>query len=203
METFDPDTCSLIQVADAIHDLAELSLTGLGEPTERPRFRPFKPNEEWQRNRRKAARLPIDGYRTNMLANDDGSPFTLCSLAYDLCDFYELISNVKMERLARYLGARFWPHMQLRIQACEKALCRDFETKVDPFARIEIRGRSLRFVSWRASAWTHASEDAETERGATTLCGGEKAYHRHTQQQWTCYWYADCDRALRAALQAP
>lgn len=197
LERFDPETCSTAEVAEALRPLTELSITGLGEnPTERPRFRPFKPNEEWQRHRRKAARLSIDGYRTEMLPNDDGIPFTGCSLAYDLCDFYEFISNLKADRLAKLLGDRSWPYVQLRIKAAEQALRRKDDAEIDPFARINIRGRSVRFVSWRTSAWTHASESPEDERSATTLCGGKEAYHQHTHQQWTCFWCGDCLRAL-------
>ena len=79
MDTFDPDSCELSEAADALRNLGSVSSAGFGKP-QRPRYRLFKPNEEWQRNLRKVARLRIDGYRSDTLPNDDGVPYTLCSV---------------------------------------------------------------------------------------------------------------------------
>jgi hypothetical protein len=196
MDTFDPDSCELSEAADALRNLGSVSSAGFGKP-QRPRYRLFKPNEEWQRNLRKVARLRIGGHRSGTLPNDDGVPYTLCSVAYDLCDVYELIVKLDTDHLAQDLAQRAWPYMQHRIRSCEKALRHSDDSVADPFERLLIRGKMIRFVTWRSSAWTHASEDPETIRGATTLCGGREAYHRHTHQQWSCYWCDSCYRILR------
>ncbi len=196
MEEFDPETCQPHEIADALSGLAE-SYVGRSPKIERSEFRPFKPNEEWQRNQRKAARLPLNGYRTGLLPNDDGMAYVLCSLAYDLCDFYEQLKNLRTDRAAKYLKAVGWNYTCLRIRAAREALLAYTpQSAVDPFRRLELRGRRIRFVSWRTSSSTHASESREDERGATTLCGGKQAFHRHTHQQWTCYYCHNCRRVL-------
>ena len=195
MEGFDPTTCQPQEIAAALDGLTEATL-GRNHRAERPEFRRFKPNEEWQRNQRKAARLSINGYRTGLLPNDDGMAYVLCSLAYDLCDFYEQLRNINVDRAAKYLEGVGWDYTRLRIRACREMLLSDTHPLVDPFQRLTLRGRRLRFVSWRTSSSTHASESPENVRGATTLCGGKQAFHRHTHQQWTCYYCRNCRRVL-------
>lgn len=196
MEEFDPKTCQPREIANVLSGLAE-STVGRSARIQRPEFRIFKPNEEWQRNQRKAARLPFNGYRTGLLPNGDGMAYVLCSLAYDLCDFYEQLKNLNVDRPAKYLEWVGWDYTCLRIRAAREALLSYTpQPTIDPFQRLELRGRRIRFVSWRTSSSTHASGTRENERGATTLCGGKQAFHRHTHQQWTCYFCRNCRRVL-------
>lgn len=200
LDTVDPDSCSPAAVADALKDLSANDLVTFKPGAQRPRYRVFKPNAEWQRNQRKMARLPMNGYRTGFLPNDDASPFTLCSLAYDLCDFYEQLSRINLDKPLEYLDYTNWSYTRVRIYACRDALLREAPgLNIDPFQRLDLKGRQVRFVTWSASSETHLTEDAEAVRGASTLCGGRLAYHRHTHQQWTCYWCAKC----RALLDQP
>jgi hypothetical protein len=43
--------------------------------------RVFKPSERWQTVRRRVAEWFVDGYTTERLPNDDGTPATACSTA--------------------------------------------------------------------------------------------------------------------------
>ena len=163
----------------------------------------LKPNESWQRNQRKATRLPINGYRTGLLPNDDQTASVLCPLAYDLCDFYEVchfylrLSDAETSHIAGYLYHRDWEYTSLRISACVKALTgKALGTRLDPFEKLKIRGRQIRFVGWSRSSRTHATEDSEEVRGPSTLCGGRLAFHKHTQQQWSCYACLHCRRIV-------
>lgn len=162
----------------------------------------FKPNQDWQRNQRKAARLSISGYRTGLLPNDDGTASVLCSLAYDLCDFYEVcdfyvrLSNADHSHIAGNLYHWDWEYTNLRVNACIKALTGRASARLDPFERLMIRGLRVRFVGWPRSSKTHATVDPEEVRGPSTLCGGRLAFHKYTQQQWTCYPCIYCRRIV-------
>jgi len=196
VDQFDADHCTLLEVRSALGGLLGHFPQSFTSKVVRPSIRIFKPNEEWQRNQRKAARLPRNGYRSKTLPNDDGNGFTLSSLAYDIADFYELTTQFTTSAGVRYLNYLCWPYVDLRVRACRTALETATDVTVDPFQRLSIRGRMIRFVSWSNNASTHASEDAENVKGASTLCGGTKAFHRHTQQQWSCYACARCRAAL-------
>ena len=199
-DDFDPEQCSTEDVRTALSAIA--GLEPLRRTPKRPDARMSKPSERWQRNQRKAVRLSINGYRTPFLPNDDGTASVLCSLAYDLCDLYEICqSYVELSkdavRLPRLVLLSDWEYMALRMKACGEALARAPHNKVDPFQRLKIRGRLIRFVGWsRTFTLTHATEDGELTRGASTLCGGRLAFHKHTQQQWTCYACPDCRHAV-------
>jgi hypothetical protein len=202
-DEFDPDSTTLAQVRDRLKAIATFRVVRNGNPPTRPSVRFFKPNQTWQRNQRKARRVALNGYRTGLLPNDDGLPYVLCSLAYDLCDFYEargFYSSLALEDMSRVPGHLFlwnWDYTTLRINACMEALSHGSpESAVDPFTRLTIGGRQLRFVSWSRSSRTHATSDAESKVDASTLCGGQLAFHKHTNQQWTCYACDDCRRII-------
>lgn len=165
-------------------------------------LRIFKPSERWQTVRRRVAEWSVDGYTTDRLPNDDGTPATACSVAYDVADFDELLRNAPEDEShwGRYLGYVGWGYALQRIAACKNALRGTAEIRGkrrDPFRRIAVFGKDVRFVSWRTSSATHVSEDSEEVRGATTLCGGHLAFHKHTQQQWSRYPCRLCYGALR------
>ena len=163
-------------------------------------LRIFKPNERWQAVRRRVAEWFVDGYTTDQLPNDDGTPGTACSVAYDIADFDELLHNAPDDESGRgrYLAYVGWGYALQRIAACKTALRAEIRgTRSDPFRRISVLGKNVRFVSWRTSSASHVSEDSEEVRGASTLCGGELAFHKHTQQQWSRYPCTYCSAALR------
>ena len=101
-----------------------------------------------------------------------------------------------------YLKYVSWGYTNLRIRAAVDAL-RARSAIGDPFERRVVRGRAVRFVSWRTSSSTHASEDADDVRGASTLCGGRLAFHKHTQQQWSCYACDQCRCAVDGVEYVP
>jgi hypothetical protein len=192
-EEFDPENTDRRAVSDALGPLAELADFTCGNGNEPPTYRIWKPNVAWQRNQRKAMRLPLNGYRTPLLPNDDGLAQTGCSLAYDLCDFYETLEHVNELRVTDYLAYVGWGYMQARIRAARSMLLsNEVNDLIDPFTRVRVRGTDVRFVSWRTSSSTHATRDDLDVDGPTTLCGGEGAYHKHTHQQWTCYACRGC-----------
>ena len=164
--------------------------------------RVFKPSERWQSVRRRVAEWYVDGYTTERLPNDDGTPRTACSLAYDIADFDELLRNAPDDEAdhGRYLAYVGWGYALQRIAACKAVLHGAAEIsaeRIDPFRRITVLGKNVRFVSWGTSSFSHVSEDSEEVRGASTLCGGELAFHKHTQQQWSRYPCTRCYGALR------
>lgn len=195
------------EVCAALSHIVSFRIRG-GSTPPRPTIRLFKPNETWQRNQRKAARLAVNGYRTALLPNSDGTASVLCSLSYDLCDFYELCQwcfeppDLDISRVPDRLSYVDWDYATLRVEACISALRRaSVKTKLDPFSRLKVRGRNVRFVGWPTSSRTHLTEDSEEVRGASTLCGGRLAFHKHTQQQWTCYPCAHCRRVIVRTAQ--
>jgi hypothetical protein len=200
LDEFDPLACGPSDVIGALQLIANFDLPSAKDRIKRPRLRFFRPNQKWQINQRKASRLFMNGYRTGNLPNDDGTKSVLCSLAYDLCDFYEVCELVMREfeadpsRLARLSLFDNWNYIMLRIDACVAAVCVGAPPDEDPFQLLPIYANRVRFVSWRTSSLTHATEDPVDARGATTLCEGRFAYHKHTQQQWTCYACRECRR---------
>lgn len=167
-----------------------------------PLTKRFKPNERWQDVRRRVAAWRVDGYRTPEIPNEDETAETVCSVAYDIADFDEILWNAPdSDDRAKYFEWIRWPYTLLRIRACRDAVVaagRSGEDAVmDPFKRLPIFGKAVRFVTWRTSSGTHASEDSEDVPGASTVCGGRLAFHKHTQQQWSCQACVDCYAMLR------
>jgi hypothetical protein len=202
LETFDPEKATREQVAAVLERIVDQAPFDVCCRTSRPEhpIRKFKPTARWQADRRKAARLPLDGYRTKLLPNDDATLDTQCSLAYDLADFWEVLwAGTPTEFVAEYFDYVSWGYVNLRMRAAREALLAPADVP-DPFAPREIGGRWLRFVSWPNNALSHASEDLVDVRGASTLCGGRLAFHKHTQQQWSCYACTDC-RALADGVE--
>jgi hypothetical protein len=193
VENFDPERTTIDEVVSALGAILDQAPLPVLRQADRPHgLRIFKPNERWQADRRKAARLPLDGYRTSFLPNDDGTADTQCSLAYDIADFYELLTAKSPDAdLVNYLNYVSWGYANVRLRSARQALLKPSAVP-DPFTPREVGGRFLRFVSWRTSASSHASEDPPDVRGASTLCGGRLAFHKHTQQQWSCYPCSEC-----------
>jgi hypothetical protein len=189
-------------IASVTARLDAISFEWAYDGTELKGLRIFKPSERWQTIRRRAAEWYVDGYTTDLLPNDDGTQRTACSFAYDIADFDELLRHAPDDESdhGRYLAYVGWGYALGRIAACKTALRGTAEIRgkrIDPFRRITVLGKNVRFVSWRTSSSSHVSEDSEEVRGASTLCGGEFAFHKHTQQQWSRYACTGCYAALR------
>jgi hypothetical protein len=188
VDRFNPSSATHSEVVDALDGILDKAMLKKSPP--RPGFRNFKPNTVWQEVRRRFSEWHVDGYFST-LPNDDETPLTLCSLAYDIADFREDLEFLLIQKERRkWLSYLAWPYVNQRIREARDAVVRDMQHRkppVNPFQLLSTRGRRIRFATWRTSAITHATEDAEEVDGVTTLCGGVKAFHKHTQQQWSCY----------------
>ncbi|MEA2785223.1 MAG: hypothetical protein QOF71_1327 [Candidatus Eremiobacteraeota bacterium] len=191
IDAFDPACGSADDVAAAFERVLDKAPRAILEDQSPPWYRIWKPNAVWQDNQRKVAALPFNGYRTEFVPNHDETGDTKCALSYDVADVYEQLESLELNERQAYLDYVSWGYTNLRIRAAVDAV-RSGAAIADPFERRLVKGRALRFVSWRSNSSTHASEDAEDIRGATTLCGGRLAFHKHTQQQWSCYACEEC-----------
>jgi hypothetical protein len=195
VDAFDPEACTADDVARVLAALLDRAPLPNRAAASRPHAVILKPNPVWQGVQRNVATLPFNGYRTRLLPNDDATVDTQCALSYDVSDLHARLAYFEHGAdhidFTHYLDYVSWGYTNLRIRAAVDALeMRRFIP--DPFERRSIKGRALRFVSWRTSSSTHASEDPEDVRGAATLCGGRLAFHKHTQQQWSCYACEEC-----------
>lgn len=191
VDALEPEARTADDVAAALERLLDKGPRPLLDDVSPPPYRIWKPNSVWQQVQRKVAALPFNGYRTGLLANRDETADTQCALSYDVADVHEQLANMGGNDHQAYLEYISWGYTNLRIRAAVEAL-RARTLIADPFERRFVKGRALRFVTWRTSSSTHASEDSEDIRGASTLCGGRLAFHKHTQQQWTCFACAEC-----------
>jgi hypothetical protein len=206
VDAFDPEACTADDVARVLASLLDRAPLNNRADASRPHAVILKPNPVWQGVQRKVATLPFNGYRTRLLPNDDATVDTQCALSYDVSDlharleFFEHSDN--NADFGRYLDYVSWGYINLRIRAAVEALrARTFVC--DPFERRSIKGRAVRFVGWRTDSRTHASEDPEDVRGAGTLCGGRLAFHKHTQQQWSCFACGECRCAVDGVEYEP
>jgi len=192
---FNPAECTGDEVVEALELVLDRAPPDRRKREAPPPYRIYKPNREWQGVQRQVAALPFNGYLTRLIPNHDGTADVFCALSYDLADINEQLAFFaeadRADDFERYLDYVSWGYTNLRIRAAVHAL-RARAFIVDPFKPRRINARNLRFVTWRPSSRTHASEDAAAVRGASTLCGGRLAFHKHTQQQWTCYACEEC-----------
>jgi hypothetical protein len=190
-DAFEPEAGMAGDVAAALERLLDKAPRPLLDDASPPPYRIWKPSPVWQGLQRKVAALPFNGYRTGLLPNHDQTVDTQCALSYDVADVHEQLVNMGSNDPEAYLKFISWGYTNLRIRAAVNAL-RARTVNADPFERRLVQGRALRFVTWRTSSSTHASEDTEDVRAASTLCGGRLAFHKHTQQQWSCFACAEC-----------
>jgi hypothetical protein len=191
VDAFDPAGCNAGDVAVALEGVLDKAPRTILDDASPPPYRILKPSTTWQGIQRKVAVLPFNGYRTQLVPNRDETGDTQCALSYDIADVDEQLASLELNDRHAYLHYVSWGYTNLRIRAAIEAL-RAPTGGLDPLERQLVKGRALRFVSWRTSSSTHASEDAEDVRGASTLCGGRLAFHKHTQQQWSCYACEHC-----------
>lgn len=195
-ETFDPERTDAGDVHAALAGVVDRAPPAVLSATEPPQYRIFRPNETWQGIQRRVARLPFNGYGTARLPNDDRTPDTQCALSYDISDFHEMLSSRAPDApLSKYLSYVSWGYANVRIHGAMDALNAQ-PWIADPFELRPIKGRILRFVSWRTASHTHASEEPADVRGPGTLCGGKLAFHKHTQQQWSTFPCLRCRRIV-------